>query len=111
MEGPFGSAVQTAAIPLWRSILASRTEHVDGVRALFIHALNPYGFAWGRRTDSQNVDPNRNLLHSSELVRQRTRRHTQSSTRLLQSPPPTIGIQHFYAADASLRFWCMASRD
>jgi hypothetical protein len=66
VEGPFGSAVQTAAIPQWRSILASRTEQSDGVRALFIHALNPYGFAWGRRTDSQNVDPNRNLLHSSE---------------------------------------------
>jgi len=27
-----------------------------------LHALNPYGFAWFRRVDADNVDPNRNFL-------------------------------------------------
>ena len=27
-----------------------------------LHALNPYGFAWSRRCDADNIDPNRNFL-------------------------------------------------
>ncbi len=29
---------------------------------LFVHAINPFGFAWGRRTNEDNVDPNRNFI-------------------------------------------------
>ena len=29
---------------------------------LFIHAINPFGFAWGRRTNEDNVDLNRNFI-------------------------------------------------
>jgi hypothetical protein len=67
VEGPFGSAVQTAAM----STLASRGNAERGgagpaVRSIFIHALNPWGFAWSRRTDAHNVDPNRNFIRPSE---------------------------------------------
>ena len=29
---------------------------------LFVHAINPFGFAWGRRTNEDNVDLNRNFI-------------------------------------------------
>src|SRR6185436_8095193 len=32
-----------------------------GVAVLFVHALNPYGFSWWRRTTHENVDLNRNF--------------------------------------------------
>lgn len=33
-----------------------------GTAVLFIHAINPYGFAWIRRVNEDNVDLNRNYL-------------------------------------------------
>src|SRR6185312_8804787 len=42
-----------------------RGEHralPDGVAALIIHAINPYGFAWLRRVTNENVDLNRNWV-------------------------------------------------
>ncbi|MDH7637643.1 M14 family metallopeptidase [Sphingomonas oryzagri] len=34
----------------------------DGVAILMIHAINPYGFAWIRRTTHENIDLNRNWI-------------------------------------------------
>jgi hypothetical protein len=56
VEGPFGAAVQIAAMNGWADGVRA------GVRGVFLHALNPYAFAWGRRVDAANVDPNRNFL-------------------------------------------------
>lgn len=62
VEGPLGSAVQLAAFERW-----SNTSGVpSNVRVLFLHALNPYGFAYGRRFDAENIDPNRNCLRAGE---------------------------------------------
>jgi hypothetical protein len=60
-EGPFGSAVQLAAMERFAS-----ESPPAGVRYLFIHALNPWAYAWGRRVDADNVDPNRNFLLPGE---------------------------------------------
>lgn len=58
VEGFFGSAVQVAALEH-----ASITQSLPpGIGVLFLHALNPYGFAWVRRPDESNIDPNRNFL-------------------------------------------------
>ena len=39
-------------------------------RSLYVHALNPYGFSWWRRTTHENVDLNRNFRDfSAELPR------------------------------------------
>jgi hypothetical protein len=58
VEGFFGSAVQIALL-----------EQSDGQwptppdsAVVLIHALDPYGFAWLRRFDEENVDLNRNFL-------------------------------------------------
>ena len=56
-EGPLGSAVQLAVMEQFAS-----EPPPAGVRYVFLHALNPWGYAWGRRVDADNVDPNRNFL-------------------------------------------------
>jgi hypothetical protein len=58
VEGYCGSGVQNA-------LLADAGFHASAARAgvavLYIHALNPYGFSWIRRTTHENVDLNRNF--------------------------------------------------
>jgi hypothetical protein len=61
-EGPFGSAVQLALMSAW----ADGERPPAGLRYVFLHALNPWGYAWGRRVDADNVDPNRNFLLDGE---------------------------------------------
>jgi hypothetical protein len=60
-EAPFGSAVQFAFLDWLR---AQRDSHE--VSVLFLHALNPYGFAWRRRNNEDNIDLNRNFLLPGE---------------------------------------------
>ena len=57
VEGFCGSGVQVGWLEaeLWRAVPA-------GVAQLFIHAVNPYGFAWLRRVTEDNVDLNRNFV-------------------------------------------------
>ena len=58
VEGFCGSGVQTHLLgdAAWR-----RAAREAGVAVLHIHALNPYGFSWWRRTTHENVDLNRNF--------------------------------------------------
>jgi hypothetical protein len=57
VEGFAGSAIQLAVLH------AVRTQPLPhGIGLILIHALNPYGFAWCRRVDAQNIDVNRNLM-------------------------------------------------
>lgn len=60
IEGFFGSAVQLGLLERWDS----RAE--PPVRRVFLHGLNPFGFAWLGRADENNVDPNRNFLLEGE---------------------------------------------
>lgn len=56
-EGPAGSAVQST----WLES-CSDGDLPDGVAVLFVHALNPWGFAWVSRLTENNVDLNRNFI-------------------------------------------------
>ncbi len=58
VEGFCGSGVQTALLNDADFLAAQRAS---GVAVLFIHALNPHGFSWWRRTTHENVDLNRNF--------------------------------------------------
>ncbi|MGV2340023.1 MAG UNVERIFIED_CONTAM: M14 family metallopeptidase [Planctomycetaceae bacterium] len=60
VEGFFGSAVQIALLENW----AARTP--PSIKCVFLHGLNPFGFAWLRRFDENNADPNRNFLLPGE---------------------------------------------
>lgn len=56
-EGYGGSAAQTAWI---REMGPAALP--QGVALLMVHAVNPFGFAWGLRGTENNVDLNRNFL-------------------------------------------------
>jgi hypothetical protein len=57
VEGFAGSGIQTSMIEGLRFVaLPARTA------VLVVHAINPYGFAWLRRTNEDNVDLNRNFV-------------------------------------------------
>ena len=57
VEGPFGSACQTA----WLSQNAP-WQLPDDTAVLAIHLINPWGTAWSRRVNEDNVDLNRNFI-------------------------------------------------
>ncbi len=58
VEGYCGSGVQ---ITLLGDAAFRAAARAAGVAVLYIHALNPYGFSWWRRTTHENVDLNRNF--------------------------------------------------
>lgn len=58
VEGYAGAAVLTG----W---LREGSTRVPGLRQVFVHALNPHGFAWDRRVTEDNVDLNRNFVDRS----------------------------------------------
>lgn len=62
VEGFFGAAVQLALMEDFATIRARAARP----RIVFVHALNPYGFAWHRRVNEDNVDLNRNFLLPAE---------------------------------------------
>jgi len=58
VEGFLGSAVQLA----WLETQAPKLSLPPATAIILVHALNPYGFAWIRRWNENNVDLNRNFL-------------------------------------------------
>ena len=59
VEGFFGSAVQLAFLEQH----AARLGLLSNAAIVLVHALNPFGFAWRRRWNENNVDLNRNFLN------------------------------------------------
>lgn len=53
-EGPAGSAVQVAAL--------QTLTPPSGVALVIVHAINPWGFAWNRRFNEDNIDLNRHFV-------------------------------------------------
>jgi hypothetical protein len=60
VEGYCGSALQTH----WLANFAA--QRPADVRVVNIHALNPFGMAWVRRVNEDNVDLNRNFIDWSQ---------------------------------------------
>ena len=63
VEGFCGSGIQ---VGLLRDADWHQRARDAGVAVLYIHALNPYGFSWWRRTTHENVDLNRNFHDFSQ---------------------------------------------
>jgi len=61
VEGFAGSAIQLDTLQTLRS-----ESLPDDVAVLFIHALNPHGFAWLRRVNEDGIDLNRNFIDFSQ---------------------------------------------
>jgi len=64
VEGFFGSAVQLA----WLEQQAAHAALPADTAIVFVHALNPYGFAWRRRWNEHNVDLNRNFIDDRSFL-------------------------------------------
>ena len=66
VEGFLGSAIQLA----WLRDTARDLNHQpQGIRFVFVHAVNPFGFANQRRFNEENVDLNRNFLSDDSEYR------------------------------------------
>lgn len=65
VEGYYGSDCQTR----WLRELASRPLP-EGVAVMMIHLINPWGTAWCRRGNEDNVDLNRNYLSFTQSLPQ-----------------------------------------
>jgi hypothetical protein len=61
VEGFAGSAIQTA-------LLRRHVGLPDHTMLLLVHLINPWGMAWNRREDDENIDLFRNLLYLDNPV-------------------------------------------
>jgi hypothetical protein len=84
VEGFFGSAVQFALLERWAA------TGPPPVKCVFLHGLNPYGFAWLRRVDENNVDPNRNFLLERERFEGAPERYAQLDPFLNPTRPSSL---------------------
>ena len=66
VEGPAGSALQRQLI----ADLSTLSVPQDGA-VLLVHAANPFGYAWHRRWNEDNVDLNRNFVDFDAALPQR----------------------------------------
>jgi hypothetical protein len=84
VEGFIGSAVQLGALEQWADSYA-----LPPVRCVFLHGLNPYGFAFVRRTNEESVDPNRNFLLAGELYQGSPEKYAELDRFLNPQRPPS----------------------
>lgn len=83
LEGFVGSAVQ-------RNILLRQPPAPDADQAvIFVHAVNPYGMTWRRRTNERNVDLNRNCLPEGEAYAGEPDLYPELDPILNPPSPPT----------------------
>ncbi|NCG18681.1 MAG: DUF2817 domain-containing protein [Rhodobacterales bacterium] len=85
IEGFFGSAVQAA---LLEDVLGGYTPP-DDCALVFLHALNPYGFAWLRRVNEDNADLNRNFLGEGEAYTGSPEKYAALDNLLNPPEPPS----------------------
>jgi hypothetical protein len=100
VEGFFGSALQLA----WLARFASAVVLPKDVKVVVVHALNPFGFAWLRRCNENNVDLNRNFLRDRTFIAGPQYRESQEAYNRLCSflnparPPSSLEPYAFKAA-------------
>ena len=105
VEGYCGSGVQVA---LLGDAEFRRQVHDSGVAVLYIHALNPYGFSWWRRTTHENVDLNRNFHDFSKPLPRNTGYDEISHLLVPSQWPPTPEVEASvapYIATPGLKAW------
>jgi hypothetical protein len=86
VEGFFGAAVQAA---LMENVLTAWTPP-EGAAVVLIHALDPFGFAWVRRTNEENIDLNRNFLIHGAPYRGAPAQYRDLNALLNPSHPPSL---------------------
>jgi hypothetical protein len=87
VEGFAGSAIQVA-------LLRSGLSVPEDAACIFVHALNPFGMAWLRRSNEHNVDLNRNFLFSGQEWSGVPEGYRMLASFLNPSGPP--GLDFYY---------------
>ena len=85
IEGFFGSAVQLAWLSEFQPLIGSTS-----LRAVWIHAINPYGFAHERRWNEDNVDLNRNFLSEESQFNGAPAAYRDLNGLLNPESPPSV---------------------
>ncbi|MCU0545693.1 MAG: M14 family metallopeptidase [Oscillatoriaceae cyanobacterium Prado104] len=85
VEGFLGSAIQLALLEERQPIVALSSD----IKVVLIHALNPYGFAWRRRWNENNVDLNRNFLLPQEVFEGSPKDYPKFNSFLNPISPPS----------------------
>jgi hypothetical protein len=96
VEAFTGSAVQLAILE--RGIVPS----ANGA-AILVHVLNPFGMAWLRRTNENNVDLNRNFLVNGEAFSGAPELYRTLDPLLNPCSPPSRDAFHVRAAATAIR--------
>jgi hypothetical protein len=97
VEGFAGSAIQS-------NVLADPPRIGKDGALIFVHALNPYGMAWLRRVNENNVDLNRNFLNPHESRCGASTGYTLLYPLLNPQAPPSFDFFSLRAVFAILRF-------
>ncbi len=80
MEGMAGAAIQIR-------MLETLSPPPEGCAVVMVHALNPYGMAWMRRVNENNVDLNRNFLPEDDAFEGSSRGYKLLETLLNPRQP------------------------
>ncbi len=96
-EAPAGAAVQARVM---RDYLPKLL--VSGIDVVFVHALNPWGFKYGRRNDEFNVNLNRNF--SADGKTYEFPNPDYARLRGLFEPPGPVGSRFWGGAAVSAGF-------
>ena len=111
VEGFCGSGVQVYAAHdvEWRAKM-----HGAGVAVLYIHALNPHGFSYLRRTTHENVDLNRNFQDFSRSLPVNTAYRDLHPLLLPAEWPPTddnrAAVEAYIATEGVARYQSAVSQ-
>ena len=97
VEGFAGSAIQLA-------LLERRPSTPSDGAILVVHALNPYGMAWLRRVNENNVDLNRNFITSEEQRTGSPALYAKLDPFLNPRTPPSADFFYSKAVYYALRY-------
>jgi len=92
VEAYAGAAIQLAA-------LDARLAPPPGCALVLVHVLNPYGMAWSRRVNENNVDLNRNFLPPGDSG---AAAPIYAAIDHVINPPSPPGFDGFWVAAAGL---------
>ena len=90
VEGYCGSGIQVALLGDADLRRAARSR---GVAIVYLHALNPHGFSWWRRTTQENVDLNRNFQDFSRPLPRNTAYDAIAHLLVPPTWPPAPAVQ------------------
>ena len=99
VEGHCGSAVQLGlltSLTQWRT--AANADADADTAIVYVHAVNPHGFSFGRRVNEDNVDLNRNFIDFTQPLPDNADYRVLHPLLLPETWPPNGAVEAALAA-------------